>query len=465
MSIKAIFHHRYRQLALLTFALCFSHTSHAETDSEITENQSSLTSADKTLATNRIWEENTVDNAFYDNPYRVTLFNPQHGEDSARVVSQTYELVGLGLGAVAVLNALPSEISNWEDRSGRDKPLKKWADNVSQTPVWDRDKFYLNYITHPYFGGVYYQIARKSGYRQWDAFIYSTIMSTFYWEYGFEAFAEVPSAQDLVVSPLLGWVYGEWAFNTERDIRLNQGRVLGSKLAGDISLFFLDPVDSIGRGINRLFNRNIVKAGTAYISFSSANPQADQQQSETQYKLNLSYTLGNGNKAQGAKQNQGLASPVSDPVDTGIVGISAGWTNLELDEKWGLTSTEATRVTLGLYFTRRFSARLSYSSADAEDSRTQSEVKYENYGLAGQYYFNSDAALRPFISLGVSRTVLEEDNDYGQVNGGVGLHYRLNHNWAVQGDWLHFYSDDSHGYDQQLGVNLIYRFGRGEWSL
>jgi len=103
---------------------------------------------------------------------------------------------------------------------------------VKGGPVWDRDTGMLNLVGHPYFGGVYYQVARKSGYRQWDSFLYATIMSTFYWEYGIEAFAEVPSIQDLVITPVLGWAYGEWAFNTEMDIREDGGDVWGSSILG-----------------------------------------------------------------------------------------------------------------------------------------------------------------------------------------------------------------------------------------
>ena len=112
------------------------------------------------------------------------------------------------MGVAGVLALMPESITNWEKDDVQ--LMNKWWDNVQSGPVWDRDDHVINYIGHPYFGGVYYQAARKSGYRQWDAFMYSTLMSTFYWEYGIEAFAEVPSIQDLVVTPTLGWVYGEW---------------------------------------------------------------------------------------------------------------------------------------------------------------------------------------------------------------------------------------------------------------
>ena len=70
------------------------------------------------------------------------------------------------------------------------------------------------------------------------------MMSTFYWEYGIEAFAEVPSMQDLVITPVLGWAYGEWAYQKEMAIRSSGGTVWGSETLGDVSLFFLDPIDA-----------------------------------------------------------------------------------------------------------------------------------------------------------------------------------------------------------------------------
>ena len=154
--------------------------------------------------TNSHWEGLEFDPSAYDTPYKISLFNPQNGEDSQRLASQTKSMFAYGLGVAGVLALMPTSVSGWD--IGSSEPLKKWVDNVSSGPIWDRDTHDLNYITHPYFGGVYYQSARKSGYRQWDSFFYSFMMSTFYWEYGLEAFAEVPSIQDLVVTPVLGWV-------------------------------------------------------------------------------------------------------------------------------------------------------------------------------------------------------------------------------------------------------------------
>lgn len=175
--------------------------------------------------------------------YEVTLFTPCEGEDSQRLWRQTKIIVVTGFGIAGIIALLPEDVSGWgENDSASADLLHNWYENVKAGPVWDNDDLYLNLVGHTYFGGVYYQAARKSGYNQWNSFTYSALMSTFYWEYGIEAFAEIPSIQDLVITPVAGWVYGEWAHHKEKDIIANGGRAMGSQFWGGIALFLLDPV-------------------------------------------------------------------------------------------------------------------------------------------------------------------------------------------------------------------------------
>ena len=126
---------------------------------------------------NTSWEDKTLSDDVYADPYQISLFSTPHGEDGERLWSQTKSVAWYGIGVAGFLALLPTDITNWE--TSDERLIEKWWDNVRQGPVWDRDAWYINYIGHPYFGGVYYQSARKSGYRQWDAFIYSALMSTF----------------------------------------------------------------------------------------------------------------------------------------------------------------------------------------------------------------------------------------------------------------------------------------------
>ncbi len=179
------------------------------------------------------------------NPMPLHL-NPSSEEDWDYLMGQTYTILGLSVATVGLMTFLPESITKWdEDQRDLSKLGKKWKDNVSDGPVWDRDEHFLNYIMHPYFGGVYYTAARHAGYDEFDSFLYSFTMSAFFWEYGVEAFAEVPSWQDLFITPFFGAVVGEMMFEAEQDLIASGGEVWGSRTMGDVSLFFLNPVGHI----------------------------------------------------------------------------------------------------------------------------------------------------------------------------------------------------------------------------
>jgi hypothetical protein len=103
---------------------------------------------------------------------------------------------------------LPESISGWSDEQKEQYTLSKWWQNVSN-PTWDDDKFWINYLTHPYWGAAYYVRARERGYDERSSFWYSVAMSTAY-EFGAEALFEQPSLQDLVVTPVGGVILGEY---------------------------------------------------------------------------------------------------------------------------------------------------------------------------------------------------------------------------------------------------------------
>ncbi len=167
-------------------------------------------------------------------------------QDWDYLVGQTYTILGLSVATVGVMTFLPESFTNWteEDRD-MSRLASKWWDNVSAGPVWDKDDHVLNYVMHPYFGGVYYTAARHAGYDEWKSFLYSFTMSTFFWEYGIEAFAEVPSIQDIIVTPVFGAAVGELMYKQEQAILANGGEVWGSKSFGNFNLFLLNPVGHI----------------------------------------------------------------------------------------------------------------------------------------------------------------------------------------------------------------------------
>ncbi|MDF2154288.1 DUF3943 domain-containing protein [Vibrio sp. CAU 1672] len=180
------------------------------------------------------------------------------------LMGQTYTILGLSVATVGLMTFLPESITKWDEEDRDMSQLgKKWKDNVKNGPVWDRDEHFLNYIMHPYFGGVYYTAARHAGYNEFESFLYSATMSTFFWEYGVEAFAEVPSWQDIFITPFFGAVVGEMMLTAEQDIVSNGGEVMGSETMGDVSLFLLNPVGHIHYWVSNAWG------GSADFQFSS----------------------------------------------------------------------------------------------------------------------------------------------------------------------------------------------------
>ncbi|MGD8119126.1 DUF3943 domain-containing protein [Vibrio sp. TRT 29B02] len=171
---------------------------------------------------------------------------PSSEKDWDYLMGQTYTILGLSVATVGLMTLLPESITKWDEEDRDLSGLgKKWKDNVTDGPVWDRDEHFLNYIMHPYFGGVYYTAARHAGFNEFESFLYSATMSTFFWEYGVEAFAEIPSWQDIFITPFFGAVVGEMMFEAEQDIVASGGEVMGSETMGGITLFFLNPVGHI----------------------------------------------------------------------------------------------------------------------------------------------------------------------------------------------------------------------------
>jgi hypothetical protein len=132
--------------------------------------------------------------------------------------------LGYQFAAIAVLYVAPESISGWDREQKRNYSVSKWRNNIRK-PVWDGDAWWVNYITHPYWGGAYYIQARERGLDRSQAFLYSALLSTLF-EYGAEALAEPVSAQDLVVTPVVGYLVGEYLFTPLRArIRAKPGKL------------------------------------------------------------------------------------------------------------------------------------------------------------------------------------------------------------------------------------------------
>ena len=140
-----------------------------------------------------------------ENDFKVPLTFDGLSSTNQELLRQTRNFAGLGVAAMGLLFMLPESVTNWNMDELQEKSLgERWKEKVSEGPVIDKDDWMINYIGHPLSGAAYYTVARHSGAGIMKSFGYSVLMSTFFWEYGLEAFAEVLSLQDLIITPLIG---------------------------------------------------------------------------------------------------------------------------------------------------------------------------------------------------------------------------------------------------------------------
>ena len=235
----------------LLFIICtFSYAQ--QLDSSSLESPIRLNSIDSTTVSS---EENQII-LLYSLPATIDSIVPLQKKDSLvypppyrdwRRLGYTSSMyAGTTVIAFGVLWALPESVTNWNKEEIKEKGIFwKWRENVKAGPVMDKDNWILNWITHPYCGGIYYLTARSSGFTVIESFGYSTIMSTFFWEYGIESFAEIPSIQDLIITPVVGSVVGEGFFYAKKSILKHDKKVLKSRALGITTLFLMDPFNTI----------------------------------------------------------------------------------------------------------------------------------------------------------------------------------------------------------------------------
>lgn len=176
----------------------------------------------------------------YQLPYSRTLSLPNWG----RLWANTGVLMAGGVATMIILESMPEEATAWNRAENSKTPIfKRWLRNVKKGPTWDGDKFIFNFVLHPYAGAAYYMSARSCGFNCWGSFLYSFCVSSIFWEYGFESFNEIPSMQDLVITPVIGSLIGEGFYLAKRKIVSNGYRLLGSEILGHAAAFICDPVN------------------------------------------------------------------------------------------------------------------------------------------------------------------------------------------------------------------------------
>jgi hypothetical protein len=150
-------------------------------------------------------------------------------------------ITSVEVALLATTAALPRDWTGWSDHFIQDG-LRNLGRAYSRPPSFDSDEWYHNYLGHPYGGSVYYNTIRSQGGTKTESFLFSLLLST-QWEYVFEAVAERPSIQDLIVTPVSGRVLGE-AIN-RMTLTMVKG---GTNLLEKVAITVLNPMYVVYRG-------------------------------------------------------------------------------------------------------------------------------------------------------------------------------------------------------------------------
>lgn len=183
-----------------------------------------------------------------------------------RLKNQVKTTLILAVGTLGTLYLLPESFTGW-DRSTLNNIFGNYTTNMGKRGVvWDPDDAFFNFVAHPYVGSCYYIAARKSGYNEFQSFLFSFGMSAVLWEMGIEAISQAPSIQDMIITPGIGSVLGECLYRIEGKIIDNNGKIGESKFAGKVALFLIDPIGSVSNIIG--YKDNEVQG---FWSFSNGN--------------------------------------------------------------------------------------------------------------------------------------------------------------------------------------------------
>lgn len=228
---------------------------------------------DNVIPLDKEWKGRAVKKRRPVSPYALPYSVTGNSYDWHRLWINTATLSAAFVGTLLVLECLPEDATSWNRAELQDVPLfKRWHKHViKKGPEWDHDKFYFNYILHPYAGAAYFMAARSCGFNFWRSALYGSVISTVGWEFGIEAFMERPSIQDIFVTPVVGSCIGEGCYHVKRWLVDNDYRLFGSPVLGGILAFLVDPVNEftglwLGNPARRIAHRKALSKSTGTIS-------------------------------------------------------------------------------------------------------------------------------------------------------------------------------------------------------
>ena len=170
------------------------------------------------------------------NPYAGFRDQPLYYRDTSHALVSNSTLSGVGpppphhtiktfgtLTAISFIGigvyALAPESFTGVSKEGALKEAKQDFINAwTKPPVFDKDNGMYNYAGHPYVGMNFYLSQRNYGESPLYSFLFSTLASTCF-EYFIESWAERPSVQDLLITPIVGSILGELVFRATQEMR------------------------------------------------------------------------------------------------------------------------------------------------------------------------------------------------------------------------------------------------------
>ena len=180
----------------------------------------------------------------------LSLANAQ--DDSARSVSLGEKSWAKPLVEGLLINSTIASYNIWVTQSHFAQISFNSVDkNMTESFVWDTDKFETNQIEHPYQGSLYYSAARFYGLNYYQSLGY-TALGSLEWEYAGEILP--PSFNDLITTTLGGAILGEISFRLAESV-LDENTGGSERVFREVFAGVLDPV----MGVNRLINGNTFK--------------------------------------------------------------------------------------------------------------------------------------------------------------------------------------------------------------
>jgi hypothetical protein len=122
--------------------------------------------------------------------------------------------------------------------------INTWTDNINKGWEWDKDRFGVNFVGHPYSGALSYSAGRSCGYNYYQSFAFA-VGGSLMWEYFGENTR--PSYNDIINTPVSGAFLGEVLYRLSSNI-LDDRTKGTNRVFREITAGIIDPI----RGLNRL---------------------------------------------------------------------------------------------------------------------------------------------------------------------------------------------------------------------